>query len=163
MKKNPLATTRNTKRSNPLAQPMRQSPGSAPAMSPLMAHAKMWQTVNQMPSDQMAQSVDKVDYILPVLGKLAADPKVTAKDVIKAVADAAADNQIEPSEGISFIQQIPQNAEDIRPWLKGLYALNMTGAVHMKAAMMQQGGQTAPGGMPGQPATSPTAAPGMPA
>lgn len=116
---NPLATSRKPQ-----------------APHPAEMHAKMWQHVNTMQSDEMTAQIQQSSYATPILGALAADPKVTRKDVIKAAADAAADGKIPPSQAVSFITQMPDDPDKLRPWLKGLYAANMSALVHMKAAQM---------------------------
>ena len=123
--------------SNPLVS------GPAPPMAPqpehpAMGHARVWQHGGQMdPSDIPAQ-IAKLDYILPILGGLATNPKVTAKDVIKAAAKEAADGKVPPSEAIKFITQMPADPDKLSPWLRNIYSANLSAVVHMKAAMMQQ-------------------------
>jgi hypothetical protein len=89
------------------------------------------------PSDIPAQ-IAKLDYILPILGGLATNPKVTAKDVIKAAAKEAADGKVPPSEAIKFITQMPADPDKLSPWLRNIYSANLSAVVHMKAAMIQQ-------------------------
>jgi hypothetical protein len=162
---NPLATKRVTKNSrevNPLMRPNKapQTKANGPA-SPMHAHAMVWQGANNVAHDQLDDMVSKTDYATPILGKLASDPKVTGKDVIKALADAAADNQVSPSDAVKMIQEIPEKAEDVRPWLKSLYAFNMTAAVHLKAAAMRRDAGVASGmPIPATPGAQQPAAPG---
>lgn len=164
MAMNPLAiepVTKDSQEANPLMRAQRSAP---PQMTPMHAHAKVWQHVNSMPKSDIPDAASRTDYLLPIIGKLAGNPKTTAKDVIKAAANAAADNQIEPSEAVTFIQQIPEKPEALRSWLRGLYAINMMGAVHMKAAMAQQQAPAQPAQVPApQPAAPNPAIPGVPA
>jgi len=108
----------------------------APAPNPMLAHAQMWQHVNGMAPDEMATKAMQVSYGLPILGALAADPKVTRKDVIKAAADAAGAGKIPPSQAVEFISRMPDDPAKLAQWLRGLYATNLSAIVHMKAAMM---------------------------
>jgi hypothetical protein len=115
------------------------------------------------PSDIPAQ-IAKLDYILPILGGLATNPKVTAKDVIKAAAKEAADGKVPPSEAIKFITGMPADPDKLSPWLRNLYSANLSAVVHMKAAMIQQAqtAQQAPQ-QPVQPGQGPQMPPqGMP-
>lgn len=144
---------------NPLMSAVAARP-SAPD-DHMMTHAKMWQHVGGMAPDAMQPKVNELDAILPVLGALAGNPNVKAKDVIKAAANAAAARHVSPEQAVKFITQIPPDPDKVGPWLKGLYAANLSAIVHMKAAMLQgaQGAPQAPqGGVP----AAPVAAPGGP-
>lgn len=134
MNDNPLAPR---KKSAPAPQ-AQQGPMPNSFVSPMHAHAAIWNGANNVPHDELDQLTAKTDYAIPVLGALASNPKVTGKDVIKALADSAANNYISPSEAVKLIQQIPESQEDIRPWLKSLYAFNLTAAVHLKAAALRR-------------------------
>lgn len=101
-----------------------------------MAHARIFKHVEAMAPDELSSKADLVSYVTPILGALAGNPKVTSKDVVKAAAQAAADGKIQPSEAVKFLTTMPSKPDDLRPWLKSLYAANMTALVHMKAAMM---------------------------
>lgn len=123
--------------SNPLVS------GPAPPMAlqpdhPAMGHARAWQHVGQMDSGDLPAQIAKLDRVLPILGSLATNPKVTAKDVIKAAAKEAADGAVPPSEAIKFITGMPADPDKLQPWLRNLYSTNLSAVVHMKAAMLQQ-------------------------
>lgn len=118
---------------NPLAPARRQAPEPHPALR----HAQIWQAAQAVPPDQLAGQTERASYATPILGALAGDPKVTAKDVIKAVASAAADGKIQPSAAVKLISSMPTDPDKIRPWLKTLYEANMSAAVHLKAATMK--------------------------
>ena len=120
--------------SNPLAA--RVSPSPRPP-DPMMRHAQAWQHVQGMPRDGIPAKIATMDHVLPILGALAGNPNVTAKDVIKAAAGAAADGKVEPSEAVRFISSMPAEPDKLQNWLKGVYATNLSAIVHMKAAMMQ--------------------------
>ena len=128
-----------------------------------MTHAKAWKHVGGMSPDDVASKSKELDYALPILGALAGNPNVTSKDVIKAAANAAADGAIEPSQAVGLISGMPADPDKIQPWLKGLYAANLSAQVHMKAAMLQQAQQSAPA-QPGQASQpqAPAPAQGMP-
>lgn len=119
--------------------PLSSAPQAGPsAPDPLLVHARLWQHINSMPSHELPAQTDRVNYVLPILGALAGDPKVTSRDVIKAAAQAAADGKVPPSEAVQFISQMPTDQEKLRPWLKQMYTTNLTAAVHLKAAAMKQ-------------------------
>ena len=120
---NPLAAKPNTKQN---------------ADHPMMLHARTWNHVRQMHPDDIAHKSDRLDYMLPILGELAGNPKVTSKDVIKAAAQAAADGKAEPNEAVQFISQMPDDPAKLQPWLRGLYEANVSAQIHMKAARIQQ-------------------------
>lgn len=132
---------------NPLASPSNDHPA--------MLHAKMWQHAHSLSPDDLPEKIKRLDYVLPVLGALANNPKVTAKDVIKAAASAAADGAIEPSQAVKFITGMPAESEKLRPWLKTLYEANLSAAVHMKAAAMKPATQPAQAPQQGVPPQSP--------
>lgn len=110
---------------------------SAPPEHPVMAHAKIWQHVNAMAPDDAAAKTAELTHVLPIMGALASNPKVTRKDVIKAAADAAGAGAIPPSQAVQVISQMPQDDDKLQPWLKGLYETNLTALVHLKAAQAQ--------------------------
>lgn len=111
-----------------------------------MAHAKMWQHVNAMAPDDAAAKTEELSYAVPIIGALAANPKTTRKDVIKAAADAAGAGKIPPSQAVQLISQMPEDSDKLQPWLKSAYQTNLTALVHLKAAQ-------APAAQPAAPAT----------
>lgn len=124
---------------NPLA-PRKSAAAAGP--HPMMGHAQMWQHVSGMaPEDQEAKTTE-LGYVLPLIGALAGNPKITRKDVIRAAADAAGSGKIPPSQAVSFISQMPEDPDKLQPWLHGIYAANITALVHLKVAQMP--GQPAP-------------------
>lgn len=133
--------------------PLSSKPQKPPTEHPVMAHAKIWQHVNAMAPGDATAKAEELSYAVPILGALAANPNVTRKDVIKAAANTAGVGKIAPSMAVQFISQMPQDADKVQPWLKGLYAANLTALVHLKAAQM-------PAAQPGTPVPSP--APGAP-
>jgi hypothetical protein len=124
---------------NPLSSKPR-----APAEHPVMAHAKIWQHVNAMSPDDAAAKTTELTHVLPIMGALASNPKVTRKDVIKAAADAAGAGHIQPSQAVQFISQMPQDDDKLQAWLKNAYATNLTALVHLKAAQQPMPQPTAP-------------------
>lgn len=132
---------------NPLAP--RSSRKSAD--HPMMMHAQTWQHVASMPQDEMAQKAQTLGRILPVLGALASNPKVTSKDVIKAAATATAAGIRTPEEAIQFITQIPSDPDKVQPWLRSIYAANLSAVVHMKASLIQAAQGNPPPQQPAQP------------
>jgi hypothetical protein len=121
-------------------------------------HAQVWQHVNGMDNDSLQKHIAIMDYALPIQGALAHDPKVTAKDVIKAWSNGVADGHIQPSQAVAAISAMPADPEKLRPWLRQRYADNLSSVVHAKAALLQQAqAQAQP---QGQPVPAPVAAPG---
>jgi hypothetical protein len=131
---------------------------------PMMQHARVWQHVNGMEPGDVSQKIDELDYAVPVMGALAGNPKTSRKDVIKAAADAVGARKIDASQAISLISQIPDDPTKIQPWLRAMYATNLTALVHLKAAAIAQSGSATPSPLPapvgGAPA--PAGPPNMP-
>jgi hypothetical protein len=118
--------------------PLAAKPQTPKSEHPMMNHARVWRHVQQMHPDDIAAKTDRLDYMLPILGELARNPKVTSKDVIKAAAQAAADGKAEPNEAVQFISQMPDDPAKLQPWLRNLYETNISAQIHMKAARIQQ-------------------------
>jgi hypothetical protein len=145
-------------RTNPLAR-RPQPQGSA--MHPIHAHALMWQHVQGMDGDTLAKQSAQTDYILPLLGELAGNPKVTSKDVIKAASQAAADEQVTPVQAVQFISGMPDDPAKLQGWLRNIYAAQMSAAVHMAAAKNQRAqSQQVPAGAEQMPPTPTSMTPG---
>lgn len=147
---------------NPLAA--RSAPVAAKEPSPIAVHARLAEFAHSMPAHQLPRMSDLVGYVTPVLGKLASDPSVTSKDVVKAASQAVADGKVPASKAVEFLSTMPSDPDALRPWLKGLYAQNMTALVHLKAATMKNAPPApvaAQGGPPAAP--GPVAAPVAPA
>lgn len=141
--------------SNPLASNPKPGPAEAKP-DPLLKHAQMWQHVQNQTPDVLAAHVATMDHVLPVLGRLAGDPDVTAKDVIKAATNAVAAGAMTPSKAVANIADMPADPDKLRPWLKERYADALAATVHAKAALMRQ---AMPQGQPAAPV--PQAAPAM--
>jgi hypothetical protein len=155
---------------NPLAS---RRPSAAEAKpDPMHRHAQVWQHIEQQPADTLHQHVAFMDYALPIIGRLAGNPDVKAKDVIKALSGAVADGKMDASKAVANLGDMPADPDKLRPWLREKYADALATTVHAKAALMRQGampppGPAAPGAAPGPttaalpvPATpGPTAAP----
>jgi hypothetical protein len=122
--------------SNPLASTRVQAP--APPAHPMQRHADIWKHVNAQTPETLQSHVESMDHILPVLGQLAGDPKVTAKDVIKAATNGVAAGALTPSAAVETIADMPADPEKLRPWLKDRYATALAVTVHAKAALMGQ-------------------------
>jgi hypothetical protein len=120
---------------NPLTSTQRKPDAGA---HPAQMHANVWKHVNSMGQDDQASMVGELSYTLPILGALASNPKTTRKDVIKAAADAAGAGKIDPSKAVSLISQMPDDPTKLQPWLKTMYATDLTAMVHLKAAAMPQ-------------------------
>ncbi len=140
---------------NPLST-NRKRPAAA-TQHPMLRHAQLWQHVNGHSPEALQQHIDAMDHVLPALGKLAGDPNVTAKDVIKAVTSAVAEGKMEPSKAVANIADMPADPDKLRPWLKDRYATALATTVHAKAALLSQAqpAQEAPAAQ--APAMSPAA------
>jgi hypothetical protein len=124
--------------SNPL-MPQKAMVSATP--HPAQMHAQMWGNVRKMAPDEMGNKLEQSNYIAPILGNLAGNPKTTRKDVIKAAADAAGSGKIPAAQAVALISQMPEDPTKLQPWLKGLYAANLSALVHLKAATMPNSGQ----------------------
>lgn len=132
---------------NPLASARATPPAAEP--HPLQRHAELWKHVNAHPPEALQAHVQFADYALPILGKLAGDPKVNAKEVIKAVSSAVADGKMDPSKAVAVISQMPADDDKLKPWLRERYADMLGITVHAKAALLQQAEQQAAPVQPG--------------
>lgn len=104
----------------------------------MMQHAQLWKHMHAQEPDELQKTVQTLDYGLPIMGALAGNPNVKAKDVIKATSAAVADGHLAPSAAVAMISQMPAEPDKLRPWLKERFALNLAAAVHAKAALMAQ-------------------------
>lgn len=127
---------------NPLAS--RRPRPAEPKDDPMMRHAQVWQHIERQTPDTLKSHVGFMDYALPIIGKLAGDPNVTAKDVIKALSGAVADGKMDASKAVANLADMPADPDKLRPWLKEKYADALATTVHAKAALMRQGPQQAP-------------------
>jgi hypothetical protein len=128
---------------NPLAPTRRPRPAE-PEPHPMVKHAALYQHVNNQTPKTLQDHVAQMDYGLPILGALAATPDVTAKDVIKALANSVAEGKRTPSSAVAVIANMPSEPDKLRPWLKEQYATNLATTVHAKAALMAQAQQQPP-------------------
>jgi hypothetical protein len=141
-----------------------------------MRHAQLWRHVDGQSHDILKDHVAFMDYALPIMGRLAGDPSVKPKDVIKALSEAVADGKMEPAKAVANLADMPADQDKLQPWLKAKYADALTTTVHAKAALMRRGMMgapeegtppgPAPGGVAPQPAmpqgAMPSAATGAP-
>lgn len=146
---------------NPLAS-ARATPPAAPE-HPMQRHANMWKAIQSMPPDSLAANAALIDHVLPLQGALAGNPKVTAKDVIKAWTGLVADGKVDASQAVATISEMPADPEKLKPWLRQRYENTLSLAVHVKAALLRQAQQaTQQPAQPVQPMAQP-AQPGAPA
>jgi uncharacterized protein (DUF2267 family) len=154
---------------NPLATgtiPPPQAQQGAPPVGAVMAKLAQAQPNPQA----IVQGISKMDYLTGVLARLSGNANVSRKDVVKATADAVGARHVGAEEGITFISQMPEKPDQVRPWLQQQYHKALVESVALKAhahqmvnAMSQgaPGGGGAPGGaMPGPMAQGPVAGPG---
>jgi hypothetical protein len=132
----------------------------------MQRHADIWKHVNAQTAETLRSHIDTMDHVLPALGTLTGDPDVTAKDVIKAVANAAAEGKMSPSAAVAAISDMPADPDKLRPWLRDRYAQALTTTVHAKAALARQAqaaAQPAPAAPVAAPLPAPVPQPGAPA
>jgi hypothetical protein len=139
---NPLAATAPAQPQpapNPLATgtlPAAAPQKGAPAVGDVMAQLGQMQ-----PSPQdIVKGLDRVNYAVTELGKLAGDKSVTRKDVVRATADAVGARKIGAEEGIKFISDMPEKPEQVRPWLQQKYHAALVGAVALHATAHRMAG-----------------------
>ena len=125
---------------NPLASTPRPRPAEGKP-HPMLRHAQLWDHVNQQTPGTLQEHVRQMDYALPILGALAGNPDVTAKDVIKALANSVAEGKRSPGSAVAAIANMPSDPDKLRPWLREKYAENLATTVHAKAALMGQAAQ----------------------
>jgi hypothetical protein len=111
----------------------------------MQRHAELWQHIEGHPPDVLHQHVAFMDYALPIIGRLAGNPDVTAKDVIKALSGAVADGKMDASKAVGNLADMPADPDKLRPWLRAKYADALATTVHAKAALMRQGAMQGPG------------------
>lgn len=135
---------------NPLA-PQPQAP--APDI-----HAAIGQHIAGLglsPED-MAKEVNLASYGSEAFARLAKDPNIKPKDVIKVASEAVADKILTAEKAIALLSSMPTDQTKLHAWVKNLALSTMTTAVHVKAQMIQSGLAVA------TPPPAPTAAPGVP-
>lgn len=151
---------------NPLASPKARPIGGAPIQRPQPTVADAMAKMQGMDPHTVADNIERVNHIAPVLAKLAADSGVSRKDVVRSVADAVAQRKVTATEGIQFLTDMPENAEQLRPWIQQKYQAALINAVALHAhahALVSGGGAPAmPGAAPGAPAMPTGPAGGMP-
>lgn len=149
---------------NPLATASKP-PGIGPRDDPMTKHAEAWARMKDAPTAALEQHATFLDYSLPIVGALANNPKVRARDVIRAVTDAVGKGIIEPSRGVQIVSQLPADDAKLRPWLLEKYKTGLSEAIHAKAVLMGRmednpdnpmasngpGNPGMPQGMPGNP------------
>jgi hypothetical protein len=128
---------------NPLAS--RRPRPAEPKDHPMLRHAQIFQHIEKQTPDTLQKHVGFMDYALPIMGRLAGNPDVTAKDVIKALSGAVADGQMEPARAVANLADMPAEPDKLRPWLREKYADALATTVHAKAALMRQGAMQVPG------------------
>ncbi len=129
---------------NPLMLAAKAPMPTMPKEHPAMSHAQAWQSVQQIPPEELAERTARLDKTLPILGALASDPKVTFRKAVKVAAKAAADHSIPAAEIVQFISLMPTDDKKIGAFLKDVYSRSMSSLVHMKAAMLDRDGGQQP-------------------
>lgn len=122
------APVAGTPQSNPLAPNPSTPPQAGPAMP-------------QIEASDIPDHIATGNYVLPMLGKLLANPKASRKDVIKSVGTAIGDDKITAGDAVKFLGTIPDDDAQLRPWLKQRYQHLVAGLVHLNALQHAQNGQ----------------------
>ncbi len=150
---------------NPLASPKARPIGGAPVARPQPTVAEAMAKMQALDPHAVADNIERVNHIAPVLAKLAADSGVSRKDVVRGVADAVAQRKVTATEGIQFLTDMPENAEQLRPWIQQKYQAALVNAVALHAhahALVGGGGAPAGPAMPGAAPGAPAMPPGPP-
>lgn len=127
---------------NPLTS--RRPRPAEPKDDPMLRHAHVWQHIEKQSPETLQAHVGLMDYVLPILGRLAGNPDVTAKQVIKALSGAVADGKMDASKAVANLAGMPADPDKLRPWLREKYADSLATTVHAKAALMRQGAMPGP-------------------
>jgi hypothetical protein len=125
--------------SNPLSSAAPAPMDAAPAAAN-NGPSQQQQPGGQMPQlhpDDLPKHIDDANYMMPIMSKLARDPKVTRKDVVKAVSGGMADGKFTAQEAIELLSQVPSNPEALKAFLRQRYTALIKGAVHLNAASSQ--------------------------
>lgn len=122
---------------NPLtAGPQINGPaGAAPSHS---AAAAQIAAMNLTPQE-MSRSAEASTYAANQFGKLARNPDLKPKDVVKLAADLVAHDMAKPDVAIKLIASMPSDDRHLGAWVKSLYGASLSSAVHLKAALLAQG------------------------
>lgn len=177
---NPLAASAAPAQPQPSPNPL--ATGTLPAATPQKGAPAVGDVMAQLgqmqPSPQdLVKGIDRMNYAVTELAKLAGNSSVSRKDVVKATADAVGARKIGAEEAIKFISDMPEKPEQVRPWLQSKLHAAIVGAIALHAQAHQMAGnvprppqapnpalvrhvQGAGGGMPGAMPQGPVAAPG---
>lgn len=102
------------------------------------------QMSQQIHQDDLPRHIDDANYMLPIVSGLARNPKVTRKDVVKAVSGAMGDGKFTAAEAIELLSQVPSNPDALKAFLRQKYTQLIQGAIHLNAAQailqQQRGG-----------------------
>jgi hypothetical protein len=139
----PIAATSSAP--NPLTAGARPSPrGGANGRTGLgnpASHAASGAQIASMglsPKD-LQREAETADYAVEMFRKLARDPDVTRPDVLKAAANAVSDRKTTAERAIALVSQVPDDPDHLGKWLRNLYGVNLTTAVHLKAQLLRAG------------------------
>lgn len=127
--------------------PQQAGPAPPPPQDP---HAQMGAALAAANIDptEMAKRIESAVYASSEFAKLAKNPDIKVKDVIKAAADAVASKKVEPSVAIALLSAMPSDPQKLHSWVKQQATLHMSGAVHLKALQIQMGQPTPGSGVP---------------
>lgn len=133
----------------PIASGAPPAAGPAPMQRPPMmpappapapdVHAMIGQHIAGLDLDpiEMAKEAKLATYGSAAFAKLAKDPNIKPKDIIKVASDAVADKIIPADKAIALITQMPSDETKLHAFVKNLALSTMTTAVHLKAQMIR--------------------------
>ncbi len=118
--------------------------GSPPqAMPPPAQAAGLHQQIGQaiaglnMTPEEMEKEAKLATFASAALGKLAKDPNIKPRDIIKVASDAVAKNLETPAKAIAFLTRMPNDDTKLHQWAQAQAGMFMTTAVHLKAQMIR--------------------------
>ncbi len=87
----------------------------------------------------MTAAADSALYAMSKFARLARDPDVTPRDVVKLVAQATTDGKVKPSVAVQLVSSMPDDDRRLHEWVQALYGANMMAAIRLKAQLLQRG------------------------
>lgn len=141
--------------------PIQQPPANPLAPTPVAppdTHAQMGQGIAalNLPPEDLAKEAKLASYASAAFSKLAKNPNIKPRDIIKVASEAVSEGLETPSKAIAFLTQIPSDDKKLHSWVVDRAASFMTNAVHLKAQMIRSA-QLAPVAP-----AAPMSAPGVP-
>lgn len=127
--------------------PQQSAPPPSPQQDPHTQIGSALAAANIDPVER-AKMIEDAVYASSEFARLAKDPDIKAKDVIKAAADAVAAKKVEPSRAIALLSAMPSDPQKLHSWVKQQALVYMTGVVHLKAQQIKMDQPTPGSGVP---------------